>query len=384
VTADHTPERLSAEEREALDAADSILSLLAHRGLIDSDMNREDVRQASDRLARLRPRGGTVADHFDRILAAHLADVEARLAAVEALADRWQRLATIAGSGRVGTTAATAYAQAADELAVTLGTSETLVDGLFADTHRAPDGGRGFPSVTENLGLKPEGALNLPRQDAEVGERVKGDVVVGAESERQEGALGGMTGLGGGVEHESTLVDLGGESQPGLTALSDTIARAARSSSAHSAANATYQRDGGPVVHDRLDPQPDARSTERPPPRPPPTPGKDRDDMSETEVRVEALSPTERLLMVVALGCEFHSRDYGECSSCAARAEQVWDDAVAPIIAKRLAPAPAGDSGGERCANYKPPMTCLTAPSSEAGRCDFCRVEAADFARSPR
>lgn len=49
-----------------------------------------------------------------------------------------------------------------------------------------------------------------------------------------------------------------------------------------------------------------------------------------------------------------------------------------------LAPAPAGDSGGERCANYKPPMTCLTAPSSEAGRCDFCRVEAADFARSPR
>jgi hypothetical protein len=67
-------ERLSADEREALDAADSILSLLAHRGLIDSDMNREDVRQASDRLARLRPRGGTVADHFEAILAARLAD----------------------------------------------------------------------------------------------------------------------------------------------------------------------------------------------------------------------------------------------------------------------------------------------------------------------
>lgn len=28
----------------------------------------------------------------------------------------------------------------------------------------------------------------------------------------------------------------------------------------------------------------------------------------------------------------------------------------------------------EECDNYRPPLTCLTAPSSEAGRCDKCRA----------
>ena len=28
----------------------------------------------------------------------------------------------------------------------------------------------------------------------------------------------------------------------------------------------------------------------------------------------------------------------------------------------------------EECDNYRPPLTCLTAPSSESGRCDKCRT----------
>lgn len=44
--------------REALTFADSILSLLHYRGLVDSENNRRDVQRAADMLARLRSRGG--------------------------------------------------------------------------------------------------------------------------------------------------------------------------------------------------------------------------------------------------------------------------------------------------------------------------------------
>lgn len=45
------PERL-AELREAMTAADSILSLLHHRGLVDSQDNREDVAAALLKVRR--------------------------------------------------------------------------------------------------------------------------------------------------------------------------------------------------------------------------------------------------------------------------------------------------------------------------------------------
>lgn len=43
--------------REAVTAADSILSLLHHRGLVNSENNRRDVADVSERLARLRRSG---------------------------------------------------------------------------------------------------------------------------------------------------------------------------------------------------------------------------------------------------------------------------------------------------------------------------------------
>lgn len=43
-----------AQLREAADFADSIMSLLHYRGLVDSDNNRRDVAKATDMLARLR------------------------------------------------------------------------------------------------------------------------------------------------------------------------------------------------------------------------------------------------------------------------------------------------------------------------------------------
>jgi hypothetical protein len=69
MTADHTPERLSAGERRALHNA---LAFHTNPGLARM--------QAVD----------DVVPAVERILAAHLADVEARLAAVEALADTFQ------------------------------------------------------------------------------------------------------------------------------------------------------------------------------------------------------------------------------------------------------------------------------------------------------
>lgn len=42
------------EIADALCAADSILSLLRYRGLVDSEMNREDVNAASSKLEALR------------------------------------------------------------------------------------------------------------------------------------------------------------------------------------------------------------------------------------------------------------------------------------------------------------------------------------------
>lgn len=41
---------------EALVAADSILSLLHHRGLVDSEWNREDVKAALDKVRRVTER----------------------------------------------------------------------------------------------------------------------------------------------------------------------------------------------------------------------------------------------------------------------------------------------------------------------------------------
>lgn len=43
--------------REAVTAADSILSLLHHRGLVDSENNRRDVAEVSEQLAALRRSG---------------------------------------------------------------------------------------------------------------------------------------------------------------------------------------------------------------------------------------------------------------------------------------------------------------------------------------
>lgn len=40
--------------REAVTAADAILSLLHHRGLVNSENNRRDVAEVSEKLARLR------------------------------------------------------------------------------------------------------------------------------------------------------------------------------------------------------------------------------------------------------------------------------------------------------------------------------------------
>jgi hypothetical protein len=42
---------------------------------------------------------------------------------------------------------------------------------------------------------------------------------------------------------------------------------------------------------------------------------------------------------------------------------------LAPTVAAMLAAA-------WPCANYRAPMTCLTAPSSDTGRCDWCRTQA--------
>jgi hypothetical protein len=68
VTADHTPERLSEEERRAL--ADSAFKSIGCNGY--------GVHRVID---------AGMFTTTERILAAHLADVEARLAAVEALCD---------------------------------------------------------------------------------------------------------------------------------------------------------------------------------------------------------------------------------------------------------------------------------------------------------
>lgn len=42
--------------------------------------------------------------------------------------------------------------------------------------------------------------------------------------------------------------------------------------------------------------------------------------------------------------------------------------ALAPVIA-------AAEARAWPCDNYRSPVTCLTAPSSETGRCDFCRTQ---------
>lgn len=55
--------------------------------------------------------------------------------------------------------------------------------------------------------------------------------------------------------------------------------------------------------------------------------------MSEHEVE---LTNEEREQLAIALGCEFHDADYGECAACASHAEQVWDDAIEKILAARL------------------------------------------------
>ena len=48
---------MTTDEVEALQAADSILSLLRYRGLVDSERNREDVRAAQDKVRRVLDRG---------------------------------------------------------------------------------------------------------------------------------------------------------------------------------------------------------------------------------------------------------------------------------------------------------------------------------------
>lgn len=46
-----------AQQREAVNFADSILSLLRYRGLVDSEQNRRDVQKASEMLEQLRAGG---------------------------------------------------------------------------------------------------------------------------------------------------------------------------------------------------------------------------------------------------------------------------------------------------------------------------------------
>jgi hypothetical protein len=95
VTADHTPERLSAEEREVL--------ILAHHqswhvGCPGCGAMTRDFTTVNRMIAPA----------VERILAAHMADVKARLAAVEALADEYapaiKRQLECSDRGRCGCT----------------------------------------------------------------------------------------------------------------------------------------------------------------------------------------------------------------------------------------------------------------------------------------
>lgn len=58
---------MTADEREAMVAAESILSLLHYRGIVDSEYNREDVKNALAKLRAVMHRGDEkpipVSDH---------------------------------------------------------------------------------------------------------------------------------------------------------------------------------------------------------------------------------------------------------------------------------------------------------------------------------
>jgi hypothetical protein len=81
-----------------------------------------------------------------------------------------------------------------------------------------------------------------------------------------------------------------------------------------------------------------------------------------------------------------HPPTYTECAAdptttfyCAPCSEAIGEwvnwtpghlaDALLPLLERREAEA-------WPCANYRRPVTCLTAPSSEPGRCDFCAEQA--------
>ena len=59
--------------------------------------------------------------------------------------------------------------------------------------------------------------------------------------------------------------------------------------------------------------------------------------MSGQQAETVQMVTGERVALAQALGCEFHGPDYGECASCSAEAERVWDEGLDAIIAARLA-----------------------------------------------
>lgn len=65
------------------------------------------------------------------------------------------------------------------------------------------------------------------------------------------------------------------------------------------------------------------------------TPAPRSDAPEPSTVDAGGLSEEEREALALALGCDNHPPEYGECVTCASRAEQIWDDAVARIVADR-------------------------------------------------